>query len=585
MARNDSQDNVNQNRRRLLQAMGAAGAAGLAGCSGLGGNGNGNGDGGGLPDDLQQQLSDGFEEAGFETPWEGEIITNENPERVQWAQVIQEELNATEFFDIELNQFEWTTYVGRVLAEDSAEDEALVCLGWSAGWDPDAYIRNLFHSDQHTPACCNVNHFTDEEIDNLIDDGTSTTDIDERAGIYEDAQEAIVQASPMSFVRYGEEIDAFRSAAVEGWQTYPINGGKYYSVYAPWAGVHAEVTGDNAGEEGELIATFSADVANTDPTEQNDTTSTMSTNLVYEGLMGVDYDGEPQMVLAEDLEQVSDTEYVFTLREGVQFHPSEEFDFDGREMTAEDVKFSWERYLGTTREADVGDWLGVPDTPEGESADSFEGTLTVEDDYTLRVELPEVYAPFQFTVGDGLIVPREAGEDGPLDLSTEPIGTGPYRFDDYDPDELWRLSAFDDHWYDGSGDVPADQPIETATFRIITESSAREAALRGGDVDLAQPPQGSVSALQEESDFTVTSRIAGGFDMFIYPMNAETPFQSQDVRLAVNRLINRPGIVSAVYDGIGTPAYSPISPLAGSFTSEEFNQRMGDEYSRYYGAE
>jgi peptide/nickel transport system substrate-binding protein len=577
MARNGSSDGVDTNRRRLLQAMGAAGAAGLAGCSGLGG------DESNLPEDLQQQLSDGFEEAGFETPWEGAIITNENPERVQWAQAIQDELNGTEFFDVELNQFEWTTYTGRILAEDSVEDEALVCLGWSAGWDPDAYIRNLFHSDQHTPACCNVNHFADEEIDSLIDEGTATTDIDERADIYQDAQESIVEASPISFIRFDEEIDAYRSAAVDGWETYPINGGKYYSVYAPWADVHAEVTGDSAGDENELIATFSADVANTDPIAMNDTTSTMSGNLIYEGLMGVDYDGEPQLVLAEDMEKVSDTEYVFTLREGVQFHPSEEFDFEGREMTAEDVKFSMERYLGTTREADVGDWLGVPDTPEGEAPESFEGNLIVEDDYTLRIELPKAYAPFQFTVGEALVVPREVG-DGDLDLSTEPIGTGAYRFDQYDPDELWRVQAFDDHWYDGSGDVPADQPIETVTFRVVTESSARESALRSGDVDLAQPPQASLAALEEEEGFTVTTRIAGGYDMFIYPMNADTPFQSQDVRLAVNRLIDREGIISAVYDGSGSPAYTPISPLAGAFTSEEFNQEMGDEYSRYYDA-
>ena len=250
-------------------------------------------------------------------------------------------------------------------------------------------------------------------------------------------------------------------------------------------------------------------------------------------------------------------------------------------MTAEDVKFSWERYLGTSREADVGDWLGVPETAEGESAEEFKGDIIVEDDYTLRVKLPEVYAPFQFNVGNGLVVPREVG-DGTIDLSKEPIGTGAYQFDTHNQDELWRITAFDDHWHDGSNGVPADQPIKTVTFRIITESSAREAALRSGDVDLAQPPQGSVSKLQNEDQFKVTKTIAGGYDMFIYPMNADTPFQSKQVRLAVNRLINRQGIIKAVYNGIGKPAFTPISPLAAAFTSEEFNQKMGDKYSRYY---
>lgn len=582
MARNDGGKGVGPNRRQLLQAMGATGAVGLAGCSVLGGDD----EDGYFDAELGQQLADGFETAGFEPPWTGEVITNQNPERVAWAQVITEELNNTEFFDLELNQFEWTTYKDRVLGGDSHEDPALICLGWSAGWDPDAYVRNLFHSDHHTPACCNINHFTDEEVDRLIEEGTATTAIDERAQIYTDLQEAIVSTSPMAFVRYNEEYDVFRSDVVEGWQTYPIRGGKFYGVYAPWADQYADVMGPgNAGSEDELIATFSADVSNTDPVRQNDATSTMSGSLIYEGLMAVDYDGTPRLVLAEDLEEVSDTEYVFTLREGVQFHPSDRFDFDGREMTAEDVKFSWERFLGTTRQSVVGDWLGVPDTPEGETPQSFEGEVVVEDDYTLRVVLPELYAPFKFVVGEGVVVPREAGEDGPLDLSTEPIGTGPYRFDEYQPDELWRLRRFDDHWYDGSGPVPETPPIETLTFRIITESSAREAALRAGDVDMTRPPQSSLEGLEDDDGFTVTTRTAGGFDMLIYPMNADTPFQNETVRLATNRLVDRKGIVQAVYNGVGTPAYSPISPLAGSFTSEEFNREMGEKYAEYYERE
>jgi len=557
-------------RRTMMKLAGAAGVAGLAGCNqALPGESEGG------FEDVKQMFEEGFDEAGFEPPYEGKIITNQNPQRVEWAQVIQEELNNTDFFDLELEQFEWTTYVGRILAEDSHTDPALIALGWSAGFDPDAYIRNLFHSDQHTPACCNINHYANDEIDQLIDDGTSTTDVEERAGIYEDAQKAIVSDSPMAFIRFDEEVVAYRTDRVGGWDAYPINGGLYTGLFAPWAGSYAELA-----EGSELVATLAADVGNSDPTQLNDTTSSMANDpLIYEGLMGVDFDGEPQLVLAEDIEQVSETEYVFTLREGVQFHPSDEYDFDGREMVAEDVKFSWERYLGTTREADVGDWLGV--TEDGE----FEGTVTVEGDYTLRVELPEVYAPFRFSVGEGLVVPREAGEDGPLDLSEEPIGTGPFTFDQYDPDELWRITRFDDYWYGGSGDVPEQSPIETVTFRVITEQSAQEAALRSGDVDFADnPPAGSVSDLQEEDGFEVKRRVAGGYDFLNYPMHpeADTPFQNEKVRLATNRMIDREGIIQAVYDGIGTPAYSPISPLAGAFTSEEFNQQMGDEYSRYY---
>jgi peptide/nickel transport system substrate-binding protein len=625
MARNDSTSRFDTDRRSLLQALGVAGAAGLAGCAGNGdgngnggngnggngGNGNGNGDGnGGGQEQVFQMLEDGFEEAGFEPPYEGEIITNENPQRVDWAQIIQEEMNSTEYFDLELNQFEWGTYVGRVLAEDSVHDPALICLGWSAGFDPDAYVNFLFTSSSHTPACCNINHYSNETVDELVQEGLRTFDTDERADIYEELQREIVADSPMAFIRFGEEIDVYNSNVVGDWRAYPIASGQFTGIYAAYADQAATLLEPGAGDDGELIASISADPSNSEPTAINDTTSSMTTSLIYEGLMATNFEGEPQPSLAREVEQTDDLTFRFHLHEGVQFHPSDEFDFEGREMTAEDVKFSIERYITTSRESDVGEWLGTPEIPEdvGEDEEAeflreegFEGDVEVIDDYTLDITLPEPYAPFLLSVGEALVVPQDAGvpweDDSELDLSTEPIGTGPYRFSQYDPDELWRVEQFGDYRFDAEG-YPDASNIETLTMRVITETSVHQGALEAGDIDLATNfPPGEVSTFEERDGFGVGRVTAGGFDMFIYPMNAmetsddgtptdepATPFVNNQVRLATNRLINREGIVQAVYDGIGQPAYAPISPLAGAFTSEEFQEEMADEYSRYYDA-
>lgn len=311
---------------------------------------------------------------------------------------------------------------------------------------------------------------------------------------------------------------------------------------------------------GELIASFGADVANFDPTRINDTTSSKAFGLVYEGLMFTGWTGEPQPVLAESIEQTDDLTFTAKLREGVEFH-------NGKEMTAEDVQASFERYEGTPREADVYDWYD---------------SSTIQGDYEIDINLSRIFAPFLFNVGVP-IVPSEVA-DGEIDLTEDPIGTGPYVFDEHRPDELFRLQRNENYWFTGNDVMPEQPPIETLTFRVIVEQSAQIGALQSQDVDMINSiPAPNYQDLKENSLFTVGERIQGGFDMFVYPMHEEagTPWQNRKVRLGTNRLIPREAIVEAVYHGIGTPAYSPISPLAGAFTSQEFNQEMGEEYAAY----
>ena len=310
---------------------------------------------------------------------------------------------------------------------------------------------------------------------------------------------------------------------------------------------------------GELVATFGADVKNFDPTKQNDTTSSKAFGLVYETLLATDFSGKPQNVLATSFEQgEEDLTWVATLREGVKFH-------NGNELTAEDVKASLDRYEGTPRASDVTDWYASSE---------------VTGDYELTIKLKAKYAPLKFALGGVPIVPKEV-VDGDLKLKNNPVGTGPYEFDKHEPDNLFRLQRNEDHWFDGSETMPEKPPIETLTFRIITEQSAQLAALQGGDVDfINNVPADSYQDLNDNDEFTVTERTAGGFDLFSFPLGVE-PFNNKKVRQGISRLIPRDAIVDTVYKGIGTPAYTPISPLAAQFTSPEFNQQMGEEYTAY----
>ncbi len=178
-------------------------------------------------------LEEGFNEVGIEPPFETTIITNQNPQRVQWVQLIAESLNNTDYFDVSVDQYEWNTYVGKIAGESSASTNEIIAVGWSGGWDPDAYVGDLVDSEQHTPNGFNMGHYTNEEVDQLLEEGTSTYDLDERNEIYKDLVEILAEDAPMTYIRFGEETDVYDNSVVKGFRTYPINGGEFKGIYSP----------------------------------------------------------------------------------------------------------------------------------------------------------------------------------------------------------------------------------------------------------------------------------------------------------------------------------------------------------------
>ncbi|MFC6718133.1 ABC transporter substrate-binding protein [Natrialbaceae archaeon GCM10025810] len=525
-------------------AVGVAGVAGVAGCITPD-------DGPSVDDEATRLIADGFEEAGVDPPLEVDLVTNEQSYRSRWAEFLMDELEATGFFDVSFEPYEWTTY--QRVASRAADEErvALICFGWTGGWDPHDYVNRVFHSAHHTPDGTNLNHYESEDADALIEAGIETSDRDERVDIYRDLQEHLAAEVPVSFVRFGEAYHVW-SDDVEGWRAYPTSSGTYYPVYAPFAGVCTEL----AADRDELVVAIPSDVVSADPVTVQDATSLQAIALVYESLLNVDFDGDVVPQLATDWERLDSGAYRFHLRDDARFH-------NGERLTAEHVVGSFERYEGTIRESVVYDWY-----------DDAE----IVDEHTIDVHLRRAFAPFETAVAQVPIVPL-AAIDGDHDLRTEPLGTGPYRFDEHQPGSRWRIARFEDHWYEG-GAVPATPPIETVTFEVIVESSVRDGAIKAGDVDVSTGVlMDSVSEFEDDPSFGVDRRITGEYECLVYPLYA-TPFDNEKVRRGCNALIPRERIVDSIYHGIGEPAYTPISPLLEAYADAEFRERIADEYVR-----
>ena len=149
-------------------------------------------------------------EAGYEDGFDISIITNDAPERVDAAIYLQEaleQINVTATVD----QMEWGAY----LEEASTGDHDIFLLGWpNATGDPDQSLWPLFHSSM-AGAQGNRTFYDNPEVDELLEAGRQESDEEERAEIYEEAQEILVEDAPMIYMRQALSMNAHRQE-VEG---------------------------------------------------------------------------------------------------------------------------------------------------------------------------------------------------------------------------------------------------------------------------------------------------------------------------------------------------------------------------------
>ena len=259
---------------------------------------------------------------------------------------------------------------------------------------------------------------------------------------------------------------------------------------------------------------------------------------IYEGLTKVNGDGSVTPLLAASWTISPDVKtYTFRLLAGVNFH-------DGEPFSSADVKFSFER-------------AGAVDSTN-KLKSFFQGVEKVEapDPQTAVVTFkePAPDALFQLGLSPAVIVDPKSEPTN----STKPVGTGPFKFDDWVKGSSVTMSKWDG--YRDAGKIK----LAKVTFRIINDPAAQVAALLAGDVD-AIPRFGSVQSVDEfknDPRFQVT--VGGTEGKTIMSINNKRkPLDDVRVRRALAYAIDRKAIIDGAMDGYGTPIgshYVPIDP-------------------------
>ena len=257
--------------------------------------------------------------------------------------------------------------------------------------------------------------------------------------------------------------------------------------------------------------------------------------LLFDGL--TDHDGKNQIVprLAEswDYEKKTKT-YTFHLVKDVQWH-------DGEPFTAEDVKFTFEAIMDPQNES--------------ENAPNYEDVtkITVLDEHTVSFQLSDVNTAFldYMTMA---ILPKHLleGENWQeSDFFRAPIGTGPYKLDDWDIGQSITMVKNEDYFAGAA-------KIDTVIFKIVTEDTAKAMQLQSKELDLAQVTPKDAAAFESKEDFRVYDMRTSDYRGILY--NFRNPYwqENSDLIPAINYAINRQSMLDAVLMGCGEVAYSPL---------------------------
>ncbi|TSB47290.1 glutathione ABC transporter substrate-binding protein [Alkalicoccobacillus porphyridii] len=313
------------------------------------------------------------------------------------------------------------------------------------------------------------------------------------------------------------------------------------------------------GGGGDLVVDMQSDAVSLDVHGSNDTASSNVTSNIFETLVTQDENLELQPGLAEDWEQISETEWEFQLREGVTFH-------DGTEFDAEAVKANLDRVLD----------------PEVSSPRAFLfemiEDIEIVDPYTVRFTTEYPFAPLAANLahyGAAIMSPAaieedyqgmEAGDEAGSFLNENPIGTGYFTFDTWNTGQSITLNKNEDYWGDEAN-------VDTVTFQVIPEGNTRIANLETGASHIANNISSSDLNRFEQTEGIKTNQTESVGMLYLgFNKNNET-LNDPLVREGLSLAINRAEIVEGIFNGVGVEAKTPLAPkVFGHDDSIVFNE-------------
>jgi peptide/nickel transport system substrate-binding protein len=311
----------------------------------------------------------------------------------------------------------------------------------------------------------------------------------------------------------------------------------------------AFVPAAQAQKEREVSIGLQAAITSIDPHYHNLSPNNSLLLHIFEPLVKRDANQKMVPGLATSWRAIDDLTWEFKLRKGVKFH-------DGTPFTAEDVVATYKR---------------VPNVPNSPSSFATFTKPIVEtrivDPYTVvfRTAAPHVLLPSD--LGSVYIVPKAIAEKATTEdfnSGKAAIGTGPYKFAEYIPNQRVVLKANYGYW-------GGEEPWDKVTFKILSNAAARVAALLSGDVQMIETvPTSDIAKLSTDRQFNLADKVSNRViyvhlnqrdDKAVPFVTAKdgaplgkNPFKDARVRKALSMAINRNAIADRIMEKKAVPA-------------------------------
>lgn len=288
-----------------------------------------------------------------------------------------------------------------------------------------------------------------------------------------------------------------------------------------------------------------ADAVSLDPQDTNDNASYSIEKCMLEGLVGFNEKMEQIPQLAERWDASPDARvYTFYLRKGVKFH-------DGTPLNAAAVKANFDR-------------IRNPDNKlKRYTLFKIISQIDVIDEHTVRFTLAEPFgamiATFAHPAG-GINSPTAVEKYG-KEYGKNPVGTGPYKFVEWMPNDHITLVKNPDYWDKANG-----PKVDKIIVKPVPEAGTRIAMLQKGDAQFVNTvPYAQAEIVKGDKNLNLVANEA--IYTFWVAMNVQKkPFDNVKVRQALNYAVDKEAIIKAVLRGYGKPADSPLAPQVWGYS-------------------
>jgi oligopeptide transport system substrate-binding protein len=288
-----------------------------------------------------------------------------------------------------------------------------------------------------------------------------------------------------------------------------------------------------------------------DPAISSEMTSHTYIMQIFSGLVRLGDEAKPVPDIAESWQKSDDGKsYTFYLRKGVKFQ-------DGKEVTAQDFKYSWERACNPetgsqTAATYLGDIIGVKDVLEGK-ATKISG-VEVIDNYTLEVTIdaPKAYFLAKLTYPTAFVVDKANVESG-KNWWLKPNGTGPFKLKEWRIDETLTLEP---------NELYYSQPPTIKKVAYYLLAGLPMAMYELGEIDVTEVSEYYIDkAADEKGPFYKELSVFPESSLFYIGFNTQKPpFDDASIRQAFCHAVNKERLIKLALKGMATKADGILPP-------------------------